>query len=47
VLQHFPLPAQSAPLEQLERQTPPLQLPWQQSLPTEQELPSPAHWLEA
>jgi hypothetical protein len=46
VLQHFPLLAQSAPLEQLERQTPPLQFPMQQSPPIEQELPSPAHWFE-
>jgi hypothetical protein len=37
---------QSAPLEQPERQPPPLQLPLQQSPLTEQELPSPEHWFE-
>jgi hypothetical protein len=47
VLQHCPLLAQSEPLEQLERQTPPLQFPMQQSPPTEQAPPSPAHWFEA
>ncbi len=37
----------ASPLEQAERQTPPLQLPMQQAPLTEQERPSPEHWFEA